>query len=99
MSRRYNKEGEASDQRYIPQGTPFSVSVQFDNLNQQYHVRRTASQPFAGDSSIWKVTILSQDQIMFNSMRVVLTENGQQNVFIVDTDLATEDIGDRRRFT
>ncbi len=99
MSRRYNKDGEASDQRYIPQSSPFTVAVQFDNLNQQYHVRRTASQPFPDDASIWKVTILSQDQIMFNSMRVVVTENGKQSAFIVDTDLATEDTGDRRRFT
>lgn len=99
MFRRYDKDGEISDQRYIPQGAPFSVAVQFDNLSQQFHVRRTASKPFADDSSIWKVTILPQDQIMFNSMRVVLTEDSKQVAFIVETDLATEDTGDRRRFT
>jgi len=86
-------------QRYIPQGSSIRVETQFDSLDQNFHIRRAASQPFAGDTSIWMVPILSQDQLMFNSMRVTLTEDGKKTNFIVETDIATEDIGDRRRFT
>lgn len=86
-------------QRYIPQGTSVQVEVQFDHLDKEYLVRRAAQQAFTGDGSIWYVPILSQDQLMFNSMRVVVTEDLVRSNYIVETDIATEDVGDRRRFT
>lgn len=94
-----SSDSSGSVQRYIPQGTSVRVEVQFDNLDQEYHIRRTASKAFSGDDSIWKVPILAQDQLMFNSMRVTLTEDGKVTNFIVETDIATQDVGDRRRFT
>lgn len=98
MVERSNNQGEQL-QRYVPQGTDVKVEVQFDNLDQEYHIRRVASKAFTGDDSIWKVPVISQDQLMFNSMRVTLIEDGKKTSFLVETDIATEDVGDRRRFT
>jgi len=86
-------------QRYIPQGTSIQVDIRFDNLDQEYDIRRTAIAPFAGDNSIWSIPILAQDQLMFNGMRVTLTEDNKKTTFIVETDIAAEETGDRRRFT
>jgi len=93
-----DSEGRSQTQRYIPQGSSISVEVQFDNIDVLYHIKRTASVSYVGDSSIWKVPILEQDQLMFNSMRVTLSEDGKKTNFIVETDIATEDVGDRRHF-
>ena len=98
MTESRDSEGNSQTQRYVPQGTSVSVEVQFDNIDVLYHVRRTAIESFSGDASIWKVPILQQDQLMFNSMRVTLTEDGKKTSFIVETDIATEDVGDRRHF-
>lgn len=86
-------------QRYIPQGTSVKVEVQFDNLDQNFFIRRSGVEAFPGDTSVWKLPILPQDQLMFNSMRVVLFEDSKKTTFFVETDIATEDTGDRKRFT
>lgn len=92
-------QGEITQLRYIPQGTNIAVEVYFDNLDLTYNVKRVATAAFAGDSSIYKVSILAQDQLMFNSMSVVVVEDGVVTNFFVETDIATLDIGDRRKFT
>lgn len=99
MTEKTDKQGDASSQRYIPQGTSIRVEVGFDNLDVQYHIRRVASASFPGDQSIWSVPLLSQDQIAFNSMKVTLTEDSRKTIFLVETDIATEETSDRRRFT
>ena len=99
MIERVDKQGDAATQRYIPQGTSIKVEVGFDSLDVQYHIRRVASVAFVGDQSIWSVPLLSQDQLGFNSMRVTLTEDSKKTIFLVETDIATEETGDRRRFT
>ena len=91
--------GESILQRYIPTGSSNSVQVQFDNLDLEFCIKRTATKPFPSDSSIWCIPILPQDQLMFNGMRVTLYEDSKVTNFIVETDISTEDTGDRRRFT
>ena len=91
--------GDTSYQRYIPQGSSVVVEVQFDNIDLNYQIRRTAQLAFTGDGSIYKISLLSQDQLMFNSMRVSVFEDGVVSYFTVETDIATQDVGDRRKFT
>ena len=99
MTSKYVSGGEQVLTRYIPQGSSVTVEVQFDNLDLNYHIKRTAQTPFPGDGSIRMVPLLPQDQLMFNSMRVVVNEDGKKTTFLVETDIATEEVGDRRRFT
>jgi hypothetical protein len=90
--------GDYIDTRYIPLAVGATVEVQFDNLDKSYQIRRVASKPFAEDGSIYKITLIKQDIVMFNSMRVVVNENNNATAFKVVTDIATEDTGSLRRF-
>lgn len=90
--------GDFVDTRYIPLTVGATVEVQFDNLDKTYHIKRVASKPFPEDGSIYKVTIIKQDSLMFNSMRVVVNENNNATAFKVITDIATEDTGSLRRY-
>lgn len=92
-------QGETTLTRYIPQGVNIAVEVYFDNLDLTYNIKRVATPAFTGDSSIYKVPVLAQDQLMFNSMNVVVIEDGKVLNFIVETDIATIETGDRRKFT
>lgn len=99
MTERMDAGGDYILTRYVPQGLNISVEVQFDNLDVTYHVRRVAQKSFLGDDSIWKIPLLPQDQLMFNSMRITLNEDGKKTTFMLETDIATEEVGSRRRFT
>ena len=99
MTESFNPNGESTNLRYVPQGASVSVEVQFDNLDLNHHIRRVAQSSFPGDESVWQVPILPQDQLMFSSMRVTVYEDGKKINFMVETDIATEEVGDRRRFT
>jgi len=97
-SRKQLSDGSNVDTRYIPLAVGHTVEVQFDNLDKSYQIRRVATKPFAEDGSICKIIILQQDIVMFNSMRVVVKENGNSTAFKVVTDIATEDTGSARRY-
>ncbi len=67
---------QAKGRRYIPvaEATPV-VQVQFGSIDNAKKIARTASQPFVGDSSIWKVSFLSTDVVRGTmDMRITLTE-------------------------
>lgn len=99
ITERQNSAGGNDLQRYVPQGTVIKVDTQFDNLSMEYLVRRAATNPFPEDTSIWMIPIIAQDQILFNGMRVTINEDGVETFARVETDIATEEVGDRRRFT
>jgi len=84
--------------RYIPQGTTILVEVKFDHVDDEYVVRRVATNPYADDTSIWSVPLLATDRISFNSMEITLVEDGQESSFAVETDIATQEVGPSRRF-
>ncbi len=67
---------QAKGRRYIPadEATPV-VSVSFGSIDNAKKIARTAIQPFAGDSSIWKVSFLATDVVRGTmDMRITLTE-------------------------
>lgn len=91
--------GESQRIRYIPTGTSVQVEVFFDNVDDNLATCRVGSTPFPGDLSIYCISILSQDKLAFNGMRVTVTEDGVKRNFIVVTDLASSETGDQRFFT
>lgn len=69
------------DQGFNPGGRRFcpadgaTLSVVLENLDDEKKITRAATQPFEGDSSIWKLTINATDKIRGTPhMRLTLTE-------------------------
>lgn len=72
---------DRSDQGFSPAGRRYipavgaTVNFQFGNIDDAKKVSRAAFQPFAQDSSIWAVNVLSSDPIVGTcNIRVTLTE-------------------------
>jgi hypothetical protein len=86
---RENSCGSSLLTRYVPQGTSKYVEVTFDNINNDCVINRVAVNPFAGDTSIWAIQVLAQDQIPFGSMQVSVYEDGVKKNFSVETDFVT----------
>jgi hypothetical protein len=63
--------------RYMPPvGATLQVIV--DSLNTARKVVKFATQPFANDPSIWKVTLLPADKVVgTHALKLVLTEGGK----------------------
>lgn len=56
--------------RFIPVGTPITVTVKFRHLDSNLIINRTALLPFADDKSIYKVPLAANEKIMMNTMEV-----------------------------
>lgn len=73
----YNPPGR----RYMP-AVGATLSVTFQNIDSAKQFTRSASQPYAQDSSIWSVPILSTDPIAGTvTVKCVLTESGATKTF------------------
>jgi hypothetical protein len=60
--------------RYIPE-TGAALQVVIENINDAKKITRSATQPFVGDGSIWKVQFFSTDVIEGTAnLRLTLTE-------------------------
>lgn len=68
--------------RYIPQGTT-SAQVVFDALDDDEVITVNASQPFADDKSIWKISLLSTQVPNSGNVKVIVTEAGVVKSFIM----------------
>ena len=62
--------------RYMPQGAVVSLSVTFPDLNPDNQFTVLATQPFADDKSIFKVTLSSAQVPNSGAIQVSLTEDG-----------------------
>jgi hypothetical protein len=83
------KSYESPGLRYIPQALS-TLQVTFRNLDDTKNVVRYASQPFAQDLSIWKISVLATDPIRGTvNCKFVLTEPGPP---IVTRTFATQAI-------
>jgi hypothetical protein len=60
-----------SGRRYMPVAGAL-LTVKLDNIDDDVAVTRSATQPFANDPSIWKVTVVSTDKIV-GTCALVLT--------------------------
>jgi hypothetical protein len=60
--------------RFNP-ATGATLQVKIDNINDAIAITRAASQPFASDSSIWRVSVLNSDNIIGTcALQLTLTE-------------------------
>jgi hypothetical protein len=63
--------------RYIP-AAGATLSVKLDNIDDAVALTRSATQPFSGDLSIWKLTILATDAIVGTcALALTLTEGAK----------------------
>ena len=75
---------DRADQGFNPGGRRFcpaaasTLSVVLENLDDAKKITRMATQPFAGDASIWKLVINASDKIQGTpQMRLTLTEGAK----------------------
>ncbi len=90
--------------RYLPQGADSnSVIVELDHIDDFKKVRRTATQAFPGDASIYRVTLGASDCVCYNGMSVTVTETTDPNpaieyVFNMHTAIRVIPTGNEKRF-
>ncbi len=77
--------------RYIP-ATGATLTVTFRNLDSTQEFTRSATQPFPGDLSIWKVAVLTGDPLSGTvNLLLTLTEGGATRKFILEAGLQVGD--------
>lgn len=65
-----------SGRRYIPDAGA-TLSVVLNSIDNDKKYTKTASQPFSGDASIWRIQVLSTDQVLGSvNMILSLTQSG-----------------------
>ena len=98
-------EGEASDIyfqiinksqhiRYMTQATSYSVSAIFPDVDESQTIEVAASQPFADDKSIWKVSLGSSQTPGSGTFLVKLTEDGVERTLKAELGIRVELIND-----
>jgi len=66
-----------SGRRYVP-ASGATLSCVLENLDDAKKLTRTATQPFAQDGSIWKLSILATDKVRGTpQLRITLTEGAK----------------------
>lgn len=76
--------------RYISQATVVSATVTFPALDSGDQFDIVATQPFADDKSIWKVTVPSAQVPSSGNIIVTLTEDGATKTFVVKSAIRVE---------
>jgi len=76
--------------RYMTQAAVFSVSVNFPALDPDNAIDVVATQPFADDKSIWKVTLAANQVPFAGNIVVTLTEDGNTRQFVVRSALKVD---------
>lgn len=76
-------DSDGEEIRYMPQGTGLVVTVKFRHLDSNKVITRVASQPFADDKSIYKISIAANERLAFDTMeaRVQTTTPAFDKVF------------------
>ena len=73
----------ADSTRYIPVSGA-TCSIYFPNLDNAKKLTIQASQPFAQDSSIWKVTVAANQNVSSGNVVFNLTENSITKSYVID---------------
>lgn len=76
--------------RYMPQGTVVTVSVTFPDLDPTVQFSAAATQPFADDKSIWKVTLASNQLPNSGAAQITVTEDGVSRSFNLKNAIKVE---------
>ncbi len=88
---------DRADQGFVPSGRRYvpasgaTVSVLFGNVDDARKVSKSATQPYAGDPSIWSITLLPTDTIRGTvNMVVTLTEGLKVTKGVLQQALSVE---------
>lgn len=76
--------------RYISQASSVTATVTFPALDSGDQFDITATQPFADDKSIWKVTIPSTQTPSSGNIVIRVTEDGVSKTFVVKSAIRVE---------
>lgn len=81
--------GEVSDypMRYISQGNTVSLTGIFPSIDDAQEFEITASQPYADDKSIWKLTFPSSNLPKSGNFQLRITEDGVSKIFMVKASI------------
>lgn len=78
--------------RYVPSGSPLTLSVEFVNIDAARAFTRFGVQPFAGDGSVWRVDLMASDVLDgTGALRFTLTEGVVVRSFLVPAVLLARD--------
>ena len=80
--------------RYITQASSYSVTALFDDINDAEEFEISATQPFADDKSIWKISFSSSQIPNSGTFVIKLTEDGIDTKFKVVQSLIVELLND-----
>lgn len=69
--------------RYLSAAAVIGVEVTFPSIDDDQVIVATATQPFADDKSIWKVSLLSTQLPNSGAINIKLTEDGVDKYFTV----------------
>jgi hypothetical protein len=76
--------------RYIPQSAVVTLQASFPSIDSAKEFSVNATQPFADDKSIWKISLTSSQLPKSGNFKLKLTEDGQEknilakNAIVVD---------------
>lgn len=75
--------------RYMPQGVA-SVSATFPSIDSALEFTVVATQPFADDKSIWKISLLSTQLPKSGNFKIKLTEDGADKNILAKNAIAVD---------
>jgi hypothetical protein len=76
--------------RYIPQGTTVALVATFPSIDSAEEFEVSATQPFADDKSIWKISLLSTQLPKSGNFKLKLTEDGVDKHILVKNSIAVD---------
>lgn len=80
--------------RYITQASSYSLSAEFDSIDDAAKLVISATQPFADDKSIWKISLTSSQLPKSGDFILALTEDGITKKFKVRQSVSVELLDD-----
>lgn len=76
--------------RYIPQGAVIALTATFPSIDDAAELVIVASQPFADDKSIWKITLSSTQLPKSGNFKLKLTEDGVDKFILVKNGVSVD---------
>jgi len=76
--------------RYIPQGTTVTLVAFFPSIDDATEITVSASQPFADDKSIWKISLTAAQLPKSGNFKLTLTEDGTVKKILVKNGISAE---------
>lgn len=76
--------------RYIPQGAVNALEATFPSIDDAADLVVSATQPFADDKSIWKITLSAAQLPKSGNFKLKLTEDGADKFILVKNGVSVD---------